>query len=380
MFLRMTEFIGRRLVEELQRYWGNHAAYPDLKIQGKHGFGERPQQGIVVKVGPANQISTSADNFRGIVYSRVHLTYFPNHQGSFVEWVREDPSAIQPSANRTFPSPPGVYWLNLIKEEGQFVVMVDTVLDVRDETLRVLTPTRLLTKRPFVPRSIRIQVHPYKYVLAENEYTTDPEKGVVVLAKPLGKKEIAIAEYRYDAGERGPYKVMGNRPLTTAIPGVIVAVGRNLKEGDIVGVVVEPRQSATSLEYGGQWELTADIDIFARDVHDQRELADHSALYLWGTARSRLSSEGLELTSVSLGGDSEESYDENSQQPYFTTTLSVGCSTEWSTQVPLDTKIREARAFITTGDLPEGRPPGTDTEKLTPGVGGFDSRGILPVG
>ena len=84
MFLRMTELLGRRLVEEIQRFWAGHAAFPDLQVQGKHGFRERPQRGIVVKIGGANPVTTSADHYRGMVVSRARLTYFPYRPGTFV--------------------------------------------------------------------------------------------------------------------------------------------------------------------------------------------------------------------------------------------------------------------------------------------------------
>lgn len=360
----MTEYLGRRLVEELQRYWADHAAFPDLQVQGKHGFRERPQRGVVVKIGGANPVITSADHYRGLVHSRVRLTYFPNRRGAFVEWVREDPSAIPPGG--PFPSPPGLYWMNLVfdKQRKQLAVLVDAFLDVRKETLRSVGPLVLQASRPFVPRSMRIRVQPHDYVLEESEFTTDPARGLVTLAKPLTRREAAIADYRYDAGERGPFPVAGNIPLTAAVPGVVVAVGRNLREGDVVGVVVEPFRRPTAMEWGGQWELTADIDVFARDVSDQREIADKTAAYLWGTARSRLSSEGIEVSSIGIGADSEESYDDNADEPYFTTTLNLTCTTEWSQQFPLDMPVRDIQVVATTGEVPPGPPPGTDTERF----------------
>lgn len=364
MYFRLTELLSRRLVEELDRYWSQHAAYPDLVVSGKHSVRERPQRGLVVKIGGASPIMQSADQYRGLVISRVHLTYLPDQPGSFVEWVREDPSAILP--NRPFPSPPGLYWLNLIEKQNpsRFAIEVTVCLDVSKEPLRHREGVTYLTSRPFIPRSCRVRILPWDYVLEESEFTTIPAEGVVRLRQPLAKNEIALADYRYFAEDRGPYLINPNRPLTEAVPGCTIAIGRNLWVGDVVGVVVEPRSRPASIEYGGQWELTADIDVFARDVHDQREIADRTAMYLWGIARSRLSSEGIEITQISIGGDSEETYDDNAQEPYFTSSISLTCQTEWSVHVPLDLPIRKAEAYTTTGPLPPGPPPGTDTERI----------------
>lgn len=365
MHFKLTELLARRLVEELERYWAEHAAYPDLVVSGKHSVRERPQRGLVVKIGGANPIMQAADQYRGVVISRARLTYLPDQPGAFVEWVRENPSQIPPGG--PFPSPPGLYWINLVEsvtEPGRFGASVDALLDVKDEPLRVVSGQTYRVSRPFLPRSCRIRILPWDYVLEEREFTADPDRGLLTLHEPLRQNETALADYRYFAGERGPFAVNPNIPLTDAVPGVTIAVGRNLRAGDIVGVVVEPFRRATAMEYGGQWELTADIDVFARDVHNQREMADRTCMYLWGIARSRLSSEGIEITQISIGGDSEESYDDNAQEPYFTSSISLTCQTEWSIHVPLDLPIRKAEAYTTTGKVPPGPPPGTDSERI----------------
>ena len=91
------------------------------------------------------------------------------------------------------------------------------------------------------------------------------------------------------------------------------------------------------MEYGGRWDHTLDLDIMAQDVYAQAEITDRTLMYLNGVARNRLSSEGYEITEVSMGGEAEEVRDENADDYFYTATISVSMQTDWAIWVPLDT-------------------------------------------
>jgi hypothetical protein len=107
-----------------------------------------------------------------------------------------------------------------------------------------------------------------------------------------------------------------------------------------MAVVVYSRRVPTALEYGGKWDISIDFDIMARDVYAQQEIADSTVMYLWGIARNRLSTEGIEITAVSMGGESEEVYDETGDDYYYNASFSVQTQTDWSIHVPLTATIR----------------------------------------
>lgn len=81
MFYFLTTAVARRFVMELRTYWATHPKYQDLvnNIQGKYSFEQRPQYGIVVKTGAANQVQLSPDNFMGTVQSYVALAKIPGY-------------------------------------------------------------------------------------------------------------------------------------------------------------------------------------------------------------------------------------------------------------------------------------------------------------
>ena len=67
-----------------------------------------------------------------------------------------------------------------------------------------------------------------------------------------------------------------------------------------------------------------------------------TVMYLWGIARSRLSSEGIEISSVSMGGESEEAYDENADDYYYNASVNVQMQADWSIHVPIGAMVRRA--------------------------------------
>ena len=82
---------------------------------------------------------------------------------------------------------------------------------------------------------------------------------------------------------------------------MVLAFGRRAYDGDIMAVVVTERREDVAKEFGGRWEMSMDMDIMARDVYAQGEITDRTLMYLYTEARERLSTEGIEITSVSMG-------------------------------------------------------------------------------
>lgn len=341
MYYALTEAIKRRVILELRRYWSHHPKYPDLPdhIQGKYSFRERPQYGIVIKTGSANRVDLSPDNYIGVVRSYIYLTRVNGFSGLAIEWVREDLLAIQQNNGR-FPSQPGVYYIDLTQDNEFYV---DSLLDVRDEAVVASSPTEAQLQQPFITGTLLLYEMPTGYQLVDGvNYTADPATGAITLSRPLSANQYLVADYRYQGPTSGPWPIVENRSNNKAIPGVVLAFGRRNKKGDRMAVVVQPIRDSAALEYGGRWDLQVEIDIVARDVYAQQEIADQSVIYLWGIARPRLSTEGLEMTDVSMGGESEEVYDETGDEYFYNSTISMTIQTEWKVFVPLVATLRQA--------------------------------------
>ena len=346
MYFRLTAYVKRRFIQELRTYWATHPRYPDLvnNIQGKYSFRERPSHGIIVKTGGGSRVDWSADNYVGVIESYVYTAKVKNYSGLSCEWVREDAVAIQNNGG-VFPSPAGVYFIELTEDEEFYV---DPLYDVAGEVLTPLDGVHVTTTKPFLAGTLRLFEMPAAYQLYEGDdgnYTVEigddgKPTGSIVLKQPLTGGRWLAADYRWVGKTTGPHRLYPGRADNRVIAGCVIAFGRRNQKGDRFAVVVQDLRRPAYLEFGGQWDLSLDFDVMARDVDAQQEISDQTIVYLWGILRPYLSSEGLEITDLSMGGESEEVYDENGDDYYYNASFSLTVSTQWSVHVPLGAYLR----------------------------------------
>ena len=356
MYFSLTENIQRRFELELRRYWSYHPRFQNLAnhIQGKFSTRERVHEGIIIKNASGNQAHLSADNFQGTVHSYVMVARVEDRPGLAIEWVREDGRAIQRN-NGVFPTAPGVYYVQIDQVSDQldyFTFFIDPLLEVIDETVALANPTTgRLHAGKFLDGTLRLFQMPGNVPLIENvNYTTDPTNGAIFLMNPLPAGSYLSADYRWPATtpEESPAVRPNNEPwtgkpdhgLVEPLPGVVLAFGRRIEPGDTMAVVVYRDRCLSALEYGGKWDLNLDFEVVARDPITQRSVLDQTVSYVWGVLRPRLSTEGIEVQGVSLGGETEEVYDDVGDDYFFTASFSVSLQTDWSMHVPIG-------AFIT---------------------------------
>ena len=348
MYYQLTSALKRRMILELRRYWASHPKFPDIvdNIQGKYSFKERPQHGIIVKTGSASKVNLAADNFQGTIWSHCTLTLIDNYAGTAIEWVREDPFAVKKHGG--FPTKAGIYYIELTEDDEFYV---DPLLDIYRERLSRLSDTEFQLENPPLDGTLRIYEMPSSQVLYETtNYTFDTTTNIVTLTKPLPAQLSLSADYRFPTDSRGPFKIKPNFANRTAIEGCILAFGRRCHKGDRMAVVVSPYREPVALEYGGRWELSLDFDIIARDVYAQQEISDATVMYLWAVARSYLAREGINVSDVSLGGESEEAYDQTGDDYYYMSNFSMTVETDWVVYVPLTARIRRVIPEALTED------------------------------
>lgn len=351
MYAVLSEAIKYRLLLELKGYWANHPKYKDSlvpNIQGKYRFTERPQQAIVLKNTSANPLQFSADHYIGTVISYCGLFKYFGKNGTSIEWIQEDKRAIQRNLG-IFPSAPGVYYIEVRKELYDFrgvedlylVFYVDSLLEKIDQRPTKTSPLiYTLSTGAFHPGSLRLYEMPGNIDMFEGvNYSADPETGIITLVRPLPPSCYLSVDYRYTGPSTGPFPVEENGSNSEAIPGVVLAFGRRAYEGDIMGVVVSERRQESSREYGGKWELSVDLDIIARDVNAQGEINDATLMFCHTELRDRLSYEGIEITAVSGGGESEDVYDETADDYTFMSSISLSISTDWAMFLPLGASV-----------------------------------------
>jgi hypothetical protein len=337
----------RRFILELRRYWQYHPRYAeDLvdHIQGKYSFRERPQCGIIIKTGGGTRVDLSADNYIGVVNSYVYLVKYKNYPGIAVEWVREDGLAIQKNQG-AFPSPPGVYYIELTEDDEFYV---DPLLDVYDELVTMVDTSTAQIQNPPLEGTVRLYEMDAGFLLVEGvNYTLTRDgqgnpTGEIILTEPLGTNRYLKVDYKTPSASTGPHKLYPMMANNQAIPGCVLAFGRQNTKGDRFAVVVQDVRRPAALEYGGRWQVVLDFDVTARDVYAQQEIADQTVIYLWGVLRPYLSTEGIEMIDLSLGGESEEIYDETGDDYFFNSSFTLTVETEWSVYVPVSVFLRQA--------------------------------------
>jgi len=338
----LTEALKNRFIRELRNFWSYHPKYRDTIvdfIQTKYSFRERPQTGIILKTSSANHVSLAADNFQGTLWSHAHLAKVQNYPGLAVEWIREDQLAIRANQGE-FPSAPGIYYID-IQEDGKSFY-VDPLIDVFNENVMQLGATEFLIENvPIHAGSQKLWVMPGNVRLYEGvNYTIDPATGEITLFEALNAQNWLAVDYRYPAESTGPWALRENFANKNAIPGVTLAFGRRVEGGDRLAVVISRRRQPAAQEFGGRWDISLDFDVIARDEHAQMEITDMTIQYIWGVLRSHLSTDGIEIMDVSMGGETEEAYDENADDWYFNASFSVTCQTDWALYVPLNATIR----------------------------------------
>lgn len=346
--------LKRRILLELQDSFTKHPVYHKVVpfIQNRYAFDERPQFGIVLKGASATPVQLAADHHLGTVVSHVMLAYFGEPVFP-LEWVREDMGAIRAN-NGTFPSPSGVYYLEVLsappdpQRPGQFII--DPLLTVTDEWLlrfNTGTETRVTLAHPPVPKTLRVWLNRNTLLKEGTDFTVNYTTGEVAILSNRFKGSYWTADYRYAVESIGPVDFYWNQSDTKTLPGVVMAFGKRAKVGDKVGIVIYPDRVDTAKAYGGRMDVSFDLEVIARDAVQVEEMADYTMMALWSDKRSSLSFEGIEIMECSISGESEDVYDEAGDDYFYTANLSLRIQTDWEVHTPLPMTISKITPEVT---------------------------------
>lgn len=355
MYYNLVQSLKRRLVLELRDSFQKHPVYRKIVpfIQNRFSFTERPQFGIVVKSSTANKVQWAPDNFIGTVQSHVMLAFVG--QAVFpLEWVREDLLCLE-NNNGAMPTAPGVYYMEILSapthpgESGFFVL--DPLLTVRDEAvLRFqsgLEDEIQLQQLP-VANTLRLWENGHYLLIEGTDYEANGSQ--ITLLQVHGADSRITADYRYAADSVGPIPFTWNTSDTKTLPGVVLAFGKRAEAGQKVAIVVYQDRVDTANAFGGKFEANFDLDVIARDNTQMEELADITIMYLWGEKKAVLGREGIEVLDVSMGGETEEVYDETGDSYFYQASLSVQLRADWELHVPLPLVLSRVTQITSTGD------------------------------
>jgi hypothetical protein len=346
VYYYLTGAIKRRLILELRDSFSRHPVYEKLVpfIQNRFAFDERPQFGIILKNASANKVALSADNFVGTVQSHVMLAYI-KHPVYPLEWVREDLNTVRLNHDK-MPTAPGIYYLEILKvpenAQDHGFYAIDPLLTQTDEAvLRFITGVEreAQLQHPPVKGTLRLWQN-HNYLLVEGtDYSVNYENGEVLFLTNFDVNALVTADYRYPAPSMGPIPFSWNQADFKTLPGIVLAFGKRARLGDKVAVVVYPDRVDSANAYGGRFDLTLELDVISQDTNQVEEIADLVTMYLWGEKRPILSIEGLEITNISMGGESEEPYDETGDLNYYMASMTVEIQADWELHIPLPLTI-----------------------------------------
>jgi hypothetical protein len=342
IFYYLTQSVKRRLILELKDSFSRHPVYEKVVpfIQNKFGFTERPQFGIVVKNATANRVALSADNFLGTINSHVMLAHL-QHPAYPLEWVREDLNCVRENGD-VMPTPPGIYYMEILKvpenaqDPGLFCL--DPLLTQIDEpVLHFISGIEHEAQLQRVPIQGTVRLWQNRnYLLIEGtDYTVNYEDGSIYFLSGFTPNAYVTGDYRYATETIGPTQFFWNTADFKTLAGVVLAFGKRARVGDKVAVVVYQDRVEAANAYGGRFDGTFELDVISQDTNQAEEIADLVMMFLWGEKRPILSSEGIEITNVSMGGESEEPYDETGDLNYYQASLSVEIQTDWELHLPL---------------------------------------------
>jgi hypothetical protein len=347
----LTNATKERVIHELKQILVGHPRYKEdsENVQNKFAFTQRPQRGIIVDNTSADRVKLSADNYMGRLSSFVMLAPVKDCPGTSLEWVRENFTILEdvsPERN-VFPTPPGVY-IVVIKElpndarqiPGKFVV--DPIITVLNEPLIKFTSSAFQTAQlsyPDVyPGSLRLSLNGRVGLIPGIDYSVNYEgednTTQIEFLQPTPAGDCVYASYRYQIPQQGPFDFYREWADIASVPGAVLAFGDRIQKSDEMAVVVTGNRTETAEVYGGKFEVTFSLVIFARDSIDREKMSDY-VVEKFLERQNMLGFEGLELLDINPGGESEEVYNAEIDDYFYESAVSLTLRVDWETWVPL---------------------------------------------
>jgi hypothetical protein len=101
-----------------------------------------------------------------------------------------------------------------------------------------------------------------------------------------------------------------------------------------MAVVVTGTRTEVAEVYGGKFEVTFSLIIFARDSTDRERMSDYVVEKVL-EKQNILGFEGLELLNISPGGESEEVYNAEIDEYYYQSEVTMSMRVDWETWIPI---------------------------------------------
>lgn len=239
----------------------------------------------------------------------------------------------------------GFYYFELISPTQ---VMVDPLYLFDQIIIPEATGSEASYTLPFTPYNNSLEfvegdrvllVEGVHYTLAGTLVTFLPNPADPFSGEKLRHGQSYRAIFRHQGASLGPFDV---KPLNTTdiLPGVTTAFSYFLEVGDKQVVVITDTREEVANEFGGNFETSLTLDVYARDPVQREIIADLVVVKIFGELKPIFDHSGLLVVGVNISGESEPSYEENTDTPYFMTSIDVQLTTDWRLYAPILPKIK----------------------------------------
>ena len=238
--------------------------------------------------------------------------------------------------------PQGIYYVEMVSQNS---FIVDPLFVIDNEVLTNNyngSQTQFqIQNYPLLPTPIDVYRDQRMELIQGTEYTVDTDTGLLTLINPtMPSGTILTVSYKYPGASRGPFPLVKDRSNNQAIKGVVIAFEQGIEEGDKQAIIIRDTREQVAQAFGGKWDLSLSLNVYARDPSQREELSDVLVSVLWEGLKPRLDREGIVVKNVSHGGETEELYNESSQDYYYSSTISLDLETDWELHKPLPFAFR----------------------------------------
>ena len=332
MFYRIKNTVKKILIQEIQGIVKEHPEFHGTLVINKYQDQEREKINVIVKSASASAQRLGLDNHGGYVESYSTLANLKGQRGDMLEFIYDDHAHIQDLV------PPGFYVIKMI---SMIQYIIEQFLTIRNELLsfdeKDMYGNALarLKHEGINPGSEVIKDDTGRRFVRNQHYTIDNETGFVTFLIDISHYYEIVATYQYLKPSLGPFTTKKFEMNNTALPGVVLAFGDQIREGDIQVVVVSDKREISAKVTMGTWTINLDIEVRAQDTDTSEKLVDFIASHLWAYKQEELVDRGITITDFSMAGESEEQELDVPDEWSFTDTLSLTIIVQWEAHLPI---------------------------------------------
>jgi len=364
MYFALSNALKKRFVMLFQEIFLKHPIFNKVEVFTKFPEEERPKHALMVRSLSGNSMKLGLDNFVRVAVQYSSLANLKGIQGNSIEWVTDDKKGI----DEGILSAPGFYIVKMTSDKSfnvtPFLIVDDEKLDIQYIEGKKGT---YLKNKPINPFTDIIFSDTKIDLKRDIDYTIDYTTGKILFKTSIEEFESLFIDYQTVCQTSQDHNIEPYMASTAAIPGVILAFGDRLKEGDEQVVVVSKEMRDVAKVFGGRWQCSLDLVGISQDDDQVERLVDYAVSMFWAEWQDKLIDEGINVFDFSLSGESEDLELENAEEYFYTSGISFTAEVDWQLAIPLVAEIRRvavnygSEGFKTT--IPDNQEYSYDTRQ-----------------